>query len=157
MAILMIILTISRNRRITMVLSEKKAGFDPTCHLQARSTDPSHSTIHYSILLWTITAQCTTVTQCALQLKCTTSPSNSNAARRCSDGSCSRVSKCEVLTRAPSQFATIAFHTLELATLVLKAFSKTYNTLTKFSREVQRLYRFSLKFIKNTSAFVGME
>ena len=31
-----------------MVLSEKKAGFDPTCHLQARSTDPSHSTIHYS-------------------------------------------------------------------------------------------------------------
>ena len=45
----------------TMVLSEKKAGFDPRCHLEARSTVPTHSAVKYSAM------------SSALQLKCITS------------------------------------------------------------------------------------
>ena len=33
-----------------MVLSEKKAGFDPRCHLQARSTVPAHSAVNNSAM-----------------------------------------------------------------------------------------------------------
>ena len=42
-----------------------------------------------------------------LQLKCITSLwCNAGAGgRRCTDGSCARLSNCEVLTRAPSQFS----------------------------------------------------